>query len=175
MQSPALLGKEMTILLILTILIVAIALFLLLAPFYIEVDSRKNIYRIRFHRVAKIWIWATQESLFAELQLLGWHKQIDLLVKTEKKEFQKEKNEKKKSHGIPIRKVSAILQSFRLSSFTLSIDTGDMALNGLLYPWFLLIGRWMRKDIRVTFDNENEILFQIENNLYRLIRAYVTH
>jgi len=72
-----------------------------------------------------------------------------------------------------IRKVQAVITSFKISKCLITLDTGDMALNGILYPWFLWIGELMSKDISINFCNRNEIVLEIENNFFRVLRAYI--
>lgn len=165
----------MTALLIFSILLLAILLYFLIAPIYIEVDSGKNLYGVRFHKLAKAKIYATDESVYFELQIAGWHKVIDLMASKKKRLQKVEKSKNKKIKGISIDKVRALIASFKISKCYISLDTGDMALNGILYPWFLCMQSLTRKNIRINFFNENEIVLQIENNFFRMIRAYITH
>jgi len=162
-------------LLIFLILLLAILLYLLVAPFYIEINSRKNWYGVRFHQLAKAKIYATNESVFIELQIAGWHKVIDLLARKEGRVKKVERSEKKKVKSISISKVRALMASFKLSKCYISLDTGDMALNGILYPWFLWISNLTRKNIQINFYNKNEVELEIKNNFFRVLRAYITH
>jgi len=130
---------------------------------------------MRFHKVARAKIYATHESVYIELQIAGWHKVIDLLASKKKQVIKKEKLEKKKKRGFSISKVRALIASFKLLKCYISLDTGDMALNGILYPWFLWISSLTRKNIRINFYNENEVVLKIENNFFRVLRAYITY
>lgn len=153
---------------------VLILLYLLLAPFYLEVNSRENRYCIRYHKLAEAKIYATAESLFLELRIMGWHTIIDLL----RRRNGKIKTVKKTKPGvvkISVRKMLAIVKSFKLSRCRVSADTGDMAMNGILYPWLFWLGRLTKNDVRINFCNDNAIELVIENNFYRLLRAYLTN
>lgn len=164
----------MTALLIIAVLTAAIFLYLLLAPFSIEIDSRMSKYMVRFNFLAKARLQPTQTSLLLDFQIAGWHKRIDLFVKQSKLLVKKPKT-KKKNSNVPIKKIVAMFNTFKLSVCHISVDTGDMALNGILYPGFLWLSRLIRKDIGINFHNKNTIIIKIENNLYRLLRAYITH
>ena len=163
----------MTVLWITLALVLTILLYLVIAPFYLEVNSERGICRMRFHHIACANIYLTGESLFMKLKIIGWYKTIDLFARRETPVTSKEKKIAKREKTIAIPKVLAILRSFKLSKCHITIDTGDMALNGVLYPWFLWIGDWMQRDVQINFYNENKVVLEIENNFYRVLRAYI--
>lgn len=161
------------VLLILCILIGAILIYLLLAPFYFEVNSRDSRCGVRFHRLASARIRLSEASIFLELQVVAWHTTMDLLGGKERKTTKENAPKNKKSIRFPVNKVLAVIQSFKISQCHIVINTGDMALNGILFPWLFWVSRTMKKDIRINFNNESEIVFVVENNFYRVLRAYV--
>ena len=153
-------------------LVVVILTYLLGAPFYFEINSKENVCRIRFHKLATVRIYFTEKSLFLELRAMGCCKSMDLLI-SRKKQAKRDKTTAKSSLGISFPKIRAIVRSFRLSECSVSLNTRDMALNGILFPWFLWIGRLIKKDIRINFYNETEIALVAKNNFYRILWAYV--
>ena len=165
----------MMVLLIFCILVAATLLYLLLAPFYLEVNSRENKCKVRFHRLAKARIYLSEESLFFELQIWGWHNTIDLLASKDNRVKVESAMAKKRNIRISIRKIYAVFKSFRLSTCSLTLDTGDMAMNGILYPMFKGLSKVMEKDIQINFYNKNEIVLVLKNNFYRVLRAYITN
>jgi len=53
------------------------------------------------------------------------------------------------------------------------LDTGDMPLNGILFPWFYLFSRRVNHDVLINFNNENTIKLKIENSIARMLWAYI--
>ena len=164
----------MTALIILAALLIAILFYLIAAPFYIEVNSSKDLYQVRFHRIASARIYIVNESLFLELSIIGWKTTIDLLRTRPSRVTKKEQPTRKKSRTFSVRKIYAIARSFKLIKCVVSLDTGDMAMNGILYPGLLWMGAVMRKDIRINFYNRNVVELEIQNNFYRVLRAYIS-
>jgi hypothetical protein len=160
--------------LLLPILLLIFLCYLLFAPFYLEINSKTGLFRVRFHKLASARIYMAENSLFIDLKIMWWHKIIDLLtpkekhMKTEKKKIQKEKAK------ISLRKILLVVKTFKVNKFYLTIDTGSMWLNGMIYPLFLWLGMRLKRNVMVNFVNENEIIFETENNLFRILRVYIT-
>lgn len=104
---------------------------------------------------------------------MWWHKIIDLLApkKTHMKKEIKRTREKQK---ISLRKILLVIKTFKVNKFYLTIDTGSMWLNGMIYPLFLWLGMRLKRNVTINFVNENEIIFETENNLFRVLRVYIT-
>jgi hypothetical protein len=164
----------MTAIAVVTVIILTIAFYVFVSPFYIELDSRVNKCVVRFNVLARARLYAGKESLFMDLQIIGWHKKIDLLTRQVKRS-EKKARARGRTSGASLQKIGAVLKSFRLSNCHISVDTGDNALDGTLYPWLLLVSRLIGQDIRINFQNECKIVAVIENNFYRILKAYITH
>lgn len=158
----------------LPIVLLILLSYLLFAPFYLEINSTTGLFKVRFHRLASARLFITESSLFIDLKIMWWHKIIDLLapknkqMKTERKKIQKEKPK------ISLRKILLVIKTFKVNKFYLTIDTGSMWLNGMIYPLFLWLGMRLKRNITINFVNENEIIFETENNLFRILRVYIT-
>jgi hypothetical protein len=162
-------------LLILLLILLLITGYLLLAPFYLEVDSRSGLCRVRFHRLVSVWLTIEENSLMLHLRIMGWKKRLDLLEpKEESKVTPAKVKTQSKRPRIPFRKAWAVLRSFKLNQCLLSFDWGDTRTNALLFPWFYLAGRISGQPIGINFLNEQAIILEVENNLFRMIRAYLT-
>ncbi|HYV90582.1 MAG TPA: hypothetical protein VE978_02320 [Chitinophagales bacterium] len=161
--------------LILLLIVVLVFVYLLVAPFYLEIDSVEGLCRIRFHFLASAKLRMSESSLILDLKIIGVEKQIDLLAppKQKKKPVQKKIGRQKKRAGIPFRKVWAMLQSFRINKCDVNFDFGDMPLNGILYPLFQWISILTGKSIRINFGNETKIILEIENNFARIGWAFI--
>jgi hypothetical protein len=165
-------------LLVALILIALITSYLLFAPFYLEVNSNTGLLGIRLHRLASVQLKLTRGTIVAKAWVLGWNKEIDLLkpvtqAKRAKKAVLQAKG--KKPFKLQAGKIKAVARSFKVNKCLVNIDTGDMQLNGLLYPVFYWIGRRAGKPITVNFLDKNEVVLEIENNIARMAKAYFFH
>lgn len=159
----------------LLIVVLSFLCYLLVAPFYLEINSDDGLCRIRFHRLASARLQVRNSSLIIDLKIAGWKKQIDLLAarKKKKKSAQKKIEGKKKKAGISFKKIWAVVRTFRINKCDLSFDFGDMPLNGILYPLFKWLSILTGKNISVNFWNENKIIVEVENNIARIIWAFI--
>lgn len=163
-------------LLIFLIIIVSVFIYVLFAPFYLEINTVNGLLRLRFHRLIKAQLFFNENSLFLDLKIAGWRKQIDLLAQKEQKEQKKKPIKKQSGKGpnrISIRKISAIVKSFKVNKFHLNISFDEMMLNGIIYPLFSFLRFKTNKRIEINFFHENEIILEVENNFFRIIRAYI--
>ena len=168
----------MFLVIILIVILVLISLYFLFAPFFLEINTIEGIYRLRFHKLAECTLNFTPSSVYLDIKILFWKKQLDLLSKKEKsvklKETKtKEKIRNKRTGSIGFNKLKAIVKSFKINKCDISIDSGNMQLNGMLYPFVYLIGRILKQNIMINFINENHVNIKIENNLARIAYAYI--
>lgn len=158
-------------------LLAALLAYLLTAPLRLEIDTSKGVLRVRFHALAGARLNATGNSLVLQWNILGIHKDLDLLsiLTEQKKDSDRARLEKrrKNSPSIPFRKILAIIRSFKVRKFSLYIDTGDMELNGQLFPLLAGAGWFIHRDMRINFNGKNELVLDIENNALRVMRAYL--
>lgn len=155
------------------ILLIFILCYLLFAPFYIEINSESGLCRMRFHKLLSAQLKITESSLIVEIKAAWWRKRIDLLVLIKQKGKPVKKIEKKKNKNVPFKKIINVIKSFKVTKFYVTICFDDMPLNGILYPLFLGLSLKTKKHFEINFWNENEIVLRIENNLFRIIWAYI--
>ena len=153
--------------------LVFILSFLLLTPFYIELDSRSGLFRFRIQRIANAIIYIAESSLFIDLKIAWWQKKIDLFAPRKKVALKKEKKIKRRTHKIPVKKIWSVIKSFKINKCILNIDTGNMPLNGILYPLFAWLENRTEKPVAINFKGENVMVFETENNLARMLWAYI--
>ncbi len=160
----------------------AVLCYLLFAPFYVEIDSEQGFFRFRFHELGSVDLRIVDYSLLLHIRVIRWTKDIDLL-KTKRTSKDKKKREEKvgKKKGkenqwmkVTPKKIIAVLKSFKINKCDVLIDSGDVQLNGILYPIFYLAGYYSNKNIRINFINENVIRLEIENSVARMSRAYLS-
>jgi hypothetical protein len=172
---------------IVVVLVLLPFLYLLFAPFYIEIDSRSGLCRLRMHRLASADIRFVNASLYLRIRILSWQKEYDLLAlkpqsnrevkQTADKPAEAEKGKADKSetgfrYGFTWPRIRAMIGSFRISNCHVVIDTGDMPLNATLYPWFYMLGQEMGQTVMINFRGENEIALAVENNIARILWAW---
>lgn len=145
-------------------------LYLLFAPFYLEMDSRKGLCRLRWHKIGQAQVRLTENSLMLETKIVGWHKEIDLLLRTTRKS---RSTQNKKRRSLSWGKTKGLIASFKIKKLDIRLSFDDMPLNGILYPACFLLSQTTGRNIVINFWGENEIALEIENNFYRLIRAYI--
>ena len=160
------------IILILTTLL----LYVLFAPFYIEINSAEKIYQFRFHRLAVASFNLTNSSLLLDIKILFWRKRLDLFSENKTESTKKKQNKQVKKRNIGsfnFKKLKALLKSFKVNRCDINIDTGNMQLNGMLFPLAYLVSRYFKKNIKINFMNKNSIILEIENNLAKMAYAYI--
>src|SRR4026209_2483756 len=110
--------------LILLLIVLFVFVYLLVAPFYLEIDSESALCRIRFHFLASAGLRVSDRSLILDLKIAGWKKRIDLLAprKQKKKSVEQKVKKQKKKAPNPIKKFWAIIKSFRINKCELSFD-----------------------------------------------------
>jgi len=158
-------------LIVISVICVVVAYFLF-APFCIEIDSEKQIFRFKFHSWLELRLVESQNSLFIRLKIFGLTKLWDVFSDN-KRPQKKEKFRKPKKSKISKERLIALLKSFKLIKFQLTIDTGDMPTNGLLFPVFYLIKERTHLDVSINFKNYNIFILHTENNLARVSKAMI--
>jgi hypothetical protein len=158
------------------LLIVLIStLYLLFAPFYIELNSHTGLYRFRFHRLVSLSAKFVNSAVVFELKILFWKRPFTFHQTAERniQPTKYKKSNKTKKRNLRIQTVVNMLRSFKINTCDIALDTGDVVLNGRLYPLFYLLGFFTRKPILISFTGQSHIVLEIENNLARLSRALI--
>ncbi|MGZ3945920.1 MAG: hypothetical protein ACXVJB_13325 [Mucilaginibacter sp.] len=163
--------------LFLVLIFLAILSYLLFAPIYIEIDSTSRICRLRFHHLASGAIVLKNYRFELDLRIAWWKKQFHFFAKNQKKK--KPENitstkERTRGRRISFKTITAIVKTFKVNIFRVDIDTDNVQLNGLLYPAFYAMSRFSGRHMMINFVGNNEIVIEIENNLARMIRAFIS-
>jgi hypothetical protein len=159
---------------VLLFIVICTLVYLFFAPFYLEVNSRENLYRFRFHRLASVSLKMENDALILDGRIALWKKQVDIFAVKKGQKLKSGKTLNKRMQGIPIKKMLNMLKSFKVNKCYLTMDSGDMQLNGILYPFFYMISYYTGKNILINFKEENELIFEIENSLARMSWAYIS-
>jgi hypothetical protein len=139
----------------------------------LQLNNSTGFYGVRFHRLATANLVVTDGHLKINLQAMGWQTRIDPFVKKAKVEPSGASKKKKKKWRFTFPMLKALLLTFKIKTCCLDIDTGNVQLNGLLYPVFYWFSSFTTQAIAINFLNHNNINLTIENNIARLIKAYI--
>ena len=84
-----------------------------------------------------------------------------------------EKKKDGKSFKIKFSKIKAVLSTFKVNTFFVNLDTNDVLLNANLFPVFLGLRIYTGKELYINFIGKNEVKIEIENNMARVILAFI--
>lgn len=160
-------------LLIILLIPVVILIYLLFAPFLVEIDSERSLVRFRFHRLASTRVFLEGNALIIELKIPGWKKRIDLLEQKERVNKPVTEKRDKKAMKISFRKVKSILGSFKVNTCYVNLDFEDPEWNVFFLPVFVGLSRITGKSFNINFIEKNEIKLEIENTIARMGWAYL--
>ena len=165
----------MIILYVLLIIIVAIFGCILFLPFYVEINSEEAIYRVRLSPLFCLSIIPSSESFSIEVKILGLKKNINIFETKEQKvrKTKSSRSKVKKNSTIAWKRIRSVLKSFVVKKCFITFDTGDAALNGILYPAVYLASFYSGKNITVNFEERNEVILTIKNSFARMVWAYI--
>lgn len=157
--------------------------YLLFARLVIDIDSTTGLIQFRFDRLVCVNLLLNESAQVLRVRVAWWTKEYPLFEPGKKAGPEKpqpaaqKKKVRRRRKRMPakkmFRKIKAVLLSFRIRTCTVSIDTGNMPLNGILYPWFYLLKCRTGKNIEINFWGENTVILQIENSFARMLWAYI--
>lgn len=149
-------------------------LYLLLAPLHIDIDSRKDLYQVRFHRLLSFTV-NTTENIVLELKMPGWKKQIHLSDPAFYQPRKAPETKKPAARKAPpdFKRLIAVLKSFKVKAFGISFDSGNRQVNGMLFPLFYFAGFYFRRNISISFTGETYVVLHLQNTLGRMAIAYI--
>jgi hypothetical protein len=161
-------------------LIVLLAGFVLFTPFFVGIDSSTGYAGIRFGRLIEATLLFNETLQVVRVKIAWWRKEFDLFQSAKPVtpvQHEKAVRKRKTRKAIPLakllRKVRAVLSTFRITRCFITIDTGDMRVNGILYPWVYLLKRRIRKNVSINFWGENVVILEAKNTIARMLWAYV--
>lgn len=162
-------------------LLLLLIVYMLFVPLVIEVNSIEETFSIRLHSLAKGGIGLEEDFITLYWSVPFYSGKFRLFEKrfpsSEKKDKDRpvKKTATRKKRKVPLRKMLAVLKSFRVRFFYMTIDTGDNMTNGILYPAVFMLSQKSGLDISINFSKENELIFIIKNNMARMLWAFIRH
>ncbi len=164
--------KTVVAIILLSLLAGAIT-WLLVARLTINVDTRRHDYSLRWQGIGSVILTTVANEVVIRARIFFW--QFDFYaLRTPKMPARKPRKPKpqkqRRSKFFTWRKMRRVVQSFRVRRFHLDLDTDDYVLNAYLYPLFYFASGPNRQ-LNVNFQGETNLVLQIENRLFRIIRA----
>lgn len=160
----------------LVILMVFVLLIIgfLLVPIDFYINTKSHQYYLRLRGLATVSMEHDQEEVL-KLKLKTFffqHYFYPLRKKSSKK--QKKINDKKKTGGknVSIKKIVALLKSFKVKRFVLDIDTGDCLTNAKLAPLFAFLNHYVAH-FNINFEDRNLLLIHLHNRPINLIKSFI--
>lgn len=171
------------VLLFLFLLVLMIALYFLISPFRIMVNTDKGTYRAGWSHLASVRLSEENNDWGVRFNLLGWSRRYgleQLLFRKKSKEPQKvEAKEKprssksKRRSSFSIERVGRILRQVHVREFRMDLDTDDVIANAYLTPVFEGLRFWTRGrcQTRVNFIGHNRLIINVDTRMINLLRA----
>ncbi len=163
------------------LILLLLAAYFFFAPFFIDINTDTGLFRIRFHRWISAQLTVKYDLFSIELKILWWHRVINLFGGRNKRQSARDKKTTnadssitvKKTSSLSPKKIQAMIMSFKIKKFYLTIDTGNMQINGIMFPAFRWLSTFTRKHFSINFSGRNIFILRLENNFARILRAYL--
>ncbi len=170
--------------LVVSILLLLLGLFLLsllLNPFILHLDTRRDIYSLRWWGMASARVTGSDLGPVLRIWVLGWRKQFFLLhllrpsrqAEKKKPEKKKKKSAWKRPRWLTLRLGLRLLRTFRVKKFQLTLDTGDFARNAYWWPVFYTLSH-RKGDLSINFQGNNELVLVMSNRLWNVAWVFLT-
>lgn len=161
----------LSILLIITVVFLCIMVYVLFAPLLVEIDSHNYTYQFRVVPIFRLW-WVS-DKLFGhpEMSIFGIHKKISFSNLKDKTTPLKQQSTNPLNFSF--QRFFAIIKSCKVKKCVIDIDTGNMPLNGKLFPLMYMLSGLTGKTFHINFTGKNEIVLTIKNNVYSILKAYI--
>ncbi len=169
---------------IITIVLLGLLVWLLLAPLYLYIHTGESRYEAGLTGFFKARLVNGKHGLpELKMRVLFYPFRMPLIRlgedrKKPSKAIKKQKKSKKRSWQ-GFRKIKLIMKiswklvrSFRLKKFYLNVDTGNVITNAYLFPVFSVLGG-KKYRLSVNYASKNELILRLENNLMTIFSHIV--
>jgi hypothetical protein len=159
--------------LILIAVFLGLLAYLLFATLLVEIDTSHQLYSFSIVPVFRI-SWVVDEfPRHPEITIFGFRKKLNLQAWFKGTAPKETKVRKPSKFRISFSKIRSLVRSFRVKKWLVNIDTGDMALNGEMFPLMYALMRMTGKEFYINFFGKNEVVITIENNAFRMLKAII--
>ncbi|PWL37639.1 hypothetical protein DKG77_15180 [Flagellimonas aquimarina] len=161
---------------VLVVLIVFVLLIIgfLLVPIDFYINTERDEYYLRLKGLATVSMEHDQEEVIKlKLKTLFFHHYFyPLRGKSSKKQKKIKDNKKTGGKNVSIKRIVALLKSFKVKRFVLDIDTGDCIANAKLAPLFAFLNYYVAH-FSVNFEDRNFLLIHLHNRPINLIKSFI--
>ncbi len=168
--------------LVLVGLIAVLLCYILLAPITFYLNSTTGICLLRFHRLAQASLHLDSSTVRVQLQILGFRKQVEMgkppakeVTKREPKHAAKKRKPTTRPFHFVLRKLLAAIRTTRVKRCLVAWDTGDMATNGILYPWVAAASHRWGHPLYINFWGEQTLILKLEWRIARVLWAVISN
>lgn len=155
-------------------LLLALCFYLAVAPFYLEIDSTCNLYRVRFHHIAYVGLGVCDDTPVFYLGILGWQRQVAItaMLGKSKPAAARKKEKKNAVRPVPFRKIWGVIKSFRVIQCNINIDFGAVMTDAMMIA-IINANPVIARNIRVNFLHQNSVRLRIKNNIASMAWSYI--
>jgi hypothetical protein len=181
----------MNIFLIVFLIVLGLLLFLftwlIIAPIGLVINTEKEKYTVYVRGLLSVRMQLQASSIILHFRIFFIPLKFDLLkmaVNKSQKKSKKKRKPKKRRKKIKNKKsldmwfiysiAKKILNSFKLKSFRINIDTGNNPLNAQLYPIAAYFSNEKAK-ILVNFNEENKADIHISNQIIKIAYIFIKY
>lgn len=162
----------MAALVVLMVFVLLIIGFLLL-PIDFYINTERNQYYLRLKGLATVSVEHDQEEILKlKLNTFLFHHYFYPLRKTSSKKQKKIKDKKHRRNDVSVKRILALLNSFKVKRFVLDIDTGDCLINVKLFPLFAFLNHYVAH-FNINFEDKNLLLIHLHNRPIYLIKSFI--
>ncbi|MFD0862017.1 hypothetical protein ACFQ1M_07345 [Sungkyunkwania multivorans] len=161
------------------ILVLLLAIYLLLAPIVLYIDTASSQYYIQLKGLLKASVEAHEEEVLRiHLKVVVFHFYLYPLKKIWKPKKEKKNGEKKRIRAtrrrMSPRTILRLLRSFKVKEFMLDVDTGNCITNSKLYPLFAFLN-FYAGGFNVNYAGRNLLTLRLQNRSIAIIRSFINH
>ena len=155
--------------------LILLIVVLLILPVVIEVNSDRDMYRVRIPGLLNIQLLPGSDGWRLVFRLFWWKREwtARMLWSRERGKAKKTRKRARKLRPATIwRKARRLLASFQIRRFNLILDTDDYILNAYLYPVFTFLTGHNRY-LAINFIGRNSVDIFITNRMWKVVWALI--
>lgn len=163
---------------IIAFVLLGLLTFIVAAPISLEIDSVRRKYRIAIGGILSLHVVIVESQLILRLRVFGLPIDIEPSMPKRKPAVAKTgaPKQKKRLHLSPsdvLRKARQFPAAFDLTRFELDLDTGDFALNAILFPIAYRLSDGARR-VQINFQGTSTLRMRLVTTSSRLAAALLT-
>ncbi len=166
----------MIFLIVLLIIITFIAVWLVVTPIKLIIDSTNNNYGIEWWGIGNLKVIPILNDFKLQISVLFWRKNIMLLEKSgqlaKKRATKNPRNSKRKKRKFNLSRIRflKILKSFKIKVWQVNIDTGNVILNSYLFPFCYLLSN-KKRNLIINYTGKTDVKIEFQNSIGRMLSA----